>query len=149
MALFIILLQYKNRFLVEYIQGRWNRWSKWRNCFTGIQRFYYREIFSILDVWKGKFFVLHRKKQLWHNFWITFIIEWTSNRCNSKNSQVHVHSTTEIQKTQTQRPSFIRKRILTRRCLRQVSVLRYEQFFRQIESFRRFHLAFVFGLQTI
>ena len=132
-------------------QGRRNRWSRWSNCFTGIQRFYYREIFSILDVWKGKFFVLHRKKQLWHNFWITFIIEWTSNRCNSKNSQVH--STTKIQKTKTQRswwsPSFIRKRILTRRCLRQVSVLRYEQFFRQIESFRRFHLAFVFGLQTI
>ena len=41
------------------IQGRRNRWS---NCFTGIQRFYYREIFSILDVWKGKIFVLHRKR---------------------------------------------------------------------------------------
>ena len=43
-------------------QGPRNRWSRWSNCFTGIQRFYYREIFSILDVWKGKFFMLHRKK---------------------------------------------------------------------------------------
>ena len=43
-------------------QGPRNRWSKWSNCFTGIQRFYYREIFSILNIWRGKFFVLHRKK---------------------------------------------------------------------------------------
>ena len=43
-------------------QGRRNRWSPWSPGFTGIQRFYYREIFSILDIGKGKFFVLHRKK---------------------------------------------------------------------------------------
>ena len=48
------------------IQGRRNRWSQWSPGFTGIQRFYYREIFSILDLWKGKFFVLHRKKA--HSF---------------------------------------------------------------------------------
>ena len=43
-------------------QGPRNRWSKWSNCFKGIQRFYYREIFSILNIWRGKFFVLHLKK---------------------------------------------------------------------------------------
>ena len=42
-----------------YVQGPRNRWS---TCFTGIQRFYYREIFSILNIWRGKFFVLHQKK---------------------------------------------------------------------------------------
>ena len=45
-----------------YVQGRRNRWSPWSPGFTGIQRFYYREIFSIMDIWKGKIFVLHRKK---------------------------------------------------------------------------------------
>ena len=43
-------------------QGPRNRWSRWSTCFTGIQRFYYREIFSILNIWRGKFIVLHRKK---------------------------------------------------------------------------------------
>ena len=42
-----------------YKQGRRNRWS---NCFTGIQSFYYRQILSILHIWREKFFMLHWKK---------------------------------------------------------------------------------------
>ena len=43
-------------------QGRRNRWSPWSPGFTGIQRFYFRKMFSVLDIWRGKFFMLHRKK---------------------------------------------------------------------------------------
>ena len=44
---------------LHYEQGRWNRWS---NSFTRIQSFYYRQILSILFIWRRKFFLLHRKK---------------------------------------------------------------------------------------